>query len=88
MIQCRLGRPAYIEGRRHVRTSPIEDLGQLVPIPHLLEWHPLYRRPSDDHTVVKLVSHTIEIPVELAHMLHRRVLGRVAFDFHQLQLHL
>ena len=69
-------------------TSPIEDLGQLVPIPHLLEWHPLYRRPSDDHTVVKLVSHTIEIPVELAHMLHWRILGRVSLDLHQLQLHL
>ncbi len=71
-----------------MRTRPIEYLGHFLPIVHFLERHLLYRSTCDNHAVVKIILHLVKVFIEFLHMLDRRVLGRMAFYLHKVELHL
>ena len=88
MIESGLCSPADITRGLHIVGSPVEHLRQLVPVFHLAVVHLLKRSAGDNQSVVLLVLHLAEVAVEHHHMLHRRVLRRVAPDFHELNLHL
>ena len=71
-----------------MRTCPIEYLGHFLPIVHFLERHLLYRGTCDNHAVVEIILHLVEVFIKLLHMLDRRVLGSMAFYLHKVKLHL
>ena len=88
VIEPCLGSPTDVERRGHIVACPIEDLGHLVPIAHLLEVEVLDRCTGDDEAVVLMVAHLLEIGVEGLHMLYGRILRGVALDLHEAQLNL
>ena len=71
-----------------MRTCPIKDFGNLIPISHLLEIHLFHRSTGNNHTIVLLVTHLVEIGIERFHVLYRRILGGMALDLHKGDLYL
>ena len=71
-----------------MRPSPFENLRQLIPVGDCLERHPLDRRAGDNHPVVKTIAHRVEILVELAHVLDRRMFRGMSLDLHKFQFDL
>ena len=88
MVQTGLRGPAYIERRGDMGTCPVKYLRYFVPIIHLLEIHLLYRRTGNDHTVVLIVPHLVEVGIKCLHVFYRRVLRSVALYLHKRYLHL
>ena len=71
-----------------MRASPVEDIRQLVPIGYIFILNLFHRSTRDNHAVILMMAHLLEISVECAHVLHRRVLRGVALDLHQRQFDL
>src|SRR3546814_1609856 len=78
MLQGRLGTPAQREHAVYMAARPVEDTPQLVPVDDLLERHLLDRRTGDDQPVELLLADLLPRPVEVDHVLARRVLRHVA----------
>ena len=74
MVKSGLRRPTDIKGGRDMRTRPIENLGNLVPIGHFLKIHLFHRSAGDNHAVILLVTHLLKIRVESFHMFYRSIL--------------
>ena len=74
VVESGLRRPADIKRGRNVRTRPIEYFGYLVPVGHFLKVHLLHRGSGNNHTVVLLVTHLVEIRIESFHMFYRSIL--------------
>ena len=72
----------------NVGLAPLHNLGQLLPVIHLLKGQILHRRAGDDHTVEFPVFQLIEGLIEGQQMLLRGILGPMAGHHHQLQMHL
>ena len=54
-----------------MRTCPIKYFGNFLPISHLLEVHLFHRSTGDDHAVVFLVTHLLEVGIERLHSIFR-----------------
>ena len=54
--------------------GPLDDLDDARPVDHLLELHQPERRPCDDHAVVVVATHLLEVVIEVLQMRLRRVL--------------
>lgn len=55
--------PADVERRGYVGCSPIDDLGELRPIAHVLEWHVFEWCSGEDKSVEALVGKVLEVAV-------------------------
>ena len=88
MIQARLCRPTDIERRSHVMACPIENLGHLFPIAHLLEIHMLHGGTGNDEAVILVMTHLLKVGVEGLHVLYRCILRGMALYLHETQLDL
>ena len=88
MIEPCLRRPADVERRGDMRTRPVEDFSNLIPISHLLKIHLLYRSTGDNHAIVLFTAHLVEIRIECFHVFYRSVLGSMAFYLHERDFHL
>ena len=71
-----------------MRTCPIKDFRNLIPIGHFFEVHLFYRSSGDNHTIILLMTHLIEIRIERFHVFYRCILRRVALNLHKRNLHL
>ena len=88
MIEPCLRRPADVERRGDMRTRPVEDFSNLIPISHLLKIHLLYRSTGDNHAIVLFTAHLVEIRIKCFHVFYRSVLGSMAFYLHERDFHL
>ena len=88
IVQSRLSTPADMEGGMDVGLAPLHNLGQLLPVVHLLKGQILHRRAGDDHAVEFPILQLVEGLVEGQQMFLRRILGPMAGYHHQLQMHL
>ncbi len=73
-FQRRLHRPAEEQGGGNMLMGPLDDLDDARPVDHLLELHQPERRPCDDHAVVVVATHLLEVVIEVLEMGLRRVL--------------
>ena len=71
-----------------MRTRPVEYFGHFLPVVHFLERHLLYRSACDDHAIVEIILHLVEIFIKLPHVFDRCVLGSMALYLHKVKLHL
>ncbi len=83
VVEACLCRPADVEGGGDVGARPVEYLGDFAPVVDFLEGHLLYGGAGDDHAVVPLVAHLVEVGVEGLHVLDGGVLRGVALDLHE-----
>ena len=88
VIQPRLSSPADIQCRGHIVSCPLEYLGHLFPIAHLLKVEMLYRCTRDDESIILMLAHLLKVGIEGLHMLYRRILRRMALHLHEAQLYL
>ena len=88
MIEPGLRRPTYIQSRSHMRTCPIKNFRNLIPISHFLEIHLFHRCSRNNHTIILLMTHLVEIRIERLHVFYRCILGGMTFDLHKRDLHL
>ena len=82
-IEPGLCRPTDIEGTGDMGTRPGEDVGELVPVAHLLVLQLFHRCSGDNHAVELLVSHLLKLAIEHHHVLYRGILGSMALELHE-----
>ena len=74
-----LRRPADVERRGDMRTRPVEDFSNLIPISHLLKIHLLYRSTGDNHAIVLFTAHLVEIRIECFHVFYSECSWKYGF---------
>ena len=88
MVESGLGCPANVQRRSDMRTRPIEYFRNLLPISHFFKRHLFNRSTRYNHPVIIRIFHGVEVLVKLTHVFNGRILGCMAFDFHQIHFHL
>ncbi len=87
-FQRRLHCPAEEQSGGHMLMGPLDDLDDARPVNHLLELHQPERRPCDDHAVIVVATHLLEVVIEVLKMRLRRVLRLPIVDAQQIHIHL
>ncbi|MNT48016.1 hypothetical protein D3C72_1847760 [compost metagenome] len=87
-LERRLHRPAQEQGGGHMLMGPLDDLDDARPVDHLLELHQPERRPRDDHAVVVVATHLLEVVIEVLQVRLGRVLRLPIVDAQQIHVHL
>ena len=67
---------------------PVENLSHLRPVGHILKLQRLDRSTRDNHAVILLALHLLEVAIEHHHVLYRRVLGRMTLQLHEVDFQL
>ena len=88
VVQARLRAPAHMQGGVDIRLAEVHDLAQLRPVIHLLKVHGLHRCAGDDHAVVAVVLHLVEVLIERFEVCCRNVGRRMAGRLQQGHVHL
>ena len=88
VIQARLRAPADMQRRMHVRTRPVHDATQLIPVVHLFELHELNGGPGNNQAIVMLVFDVLEGAVERLQVSRRHMRCLVALGAQQVNLNL
>ena len=83
IIESGLGRPAYVHCAPHMGASPLKDVLHLVPIGDVLKVERLDRSTSNNHSIVLFFPHLFEIAIKHHHVFYRRILWRMAAEFHE-----
>ena len=71
-----------------MRARPREDFGNLSPVADLLVLQLLDRSTRNNHAVVLLIAHLLEVTIEHHHVLDGRILGRMTLQLHEAHLQL
>ncbi|MNP68023.1 hypothetical protein D3C76_1639260 [compost metagenome] len=68
--------------------GPFENLFDLRPIGHIVEFHQAKRRACDDQAIVIIITDIFEVTVEIIQMFGRCVARFTGIDTQQLNVHL
>ena len=69
-------------------TGPGKDIGNLIPVAHLLVLELFDGSPGDDHAIELLGTHLLELTVEHHHVLNGCILGSMALELHKTDVEL